>query len=89
MEKQVFTIPEFCKLYQISRGRFFELDRAGLAPKTYRIASKPYISVTAAQEWQARMESGAAENFKPLPAKNPGQFSNRRKRGADAPGAAP
>lgn len=73
MDKQAFTIAEFCESFKISRGRLHELDRAGLGPKTYRIASRPYISLSAAQEWQQRMEAGAAENFKPLPAKNPGR----------------
>ncbi|MHB0982909.1 MAG: hypothetical protein ACYC02_05930 [Thiobacillus sp.] len=73
MEKQAFTITEFCEAYKVSRGRLHELEQAGLAPKTYRIESKPYVSLSAAQEWQARMEAGAAANFKPLPAKNPGQ----------------
>ncbi|MHB0918877.1 MAG: hypothetical protein ACYC1G_13995 [Thiobacillus sp.] len=73
MNKLAFTITEFCEAFKISRGRLHELDRAGLGPKTYRIASRPYVSLGAAQEWQQRMESGAAENFKPLPAKNPGR----------------
>ena len=72
MEKKAFTIAEFCVAYKVSRGRLHELEQVGLAPKIYRIASKPYVSMIAAQEWQARMESGAAEGFKPLPAKNPG-----------------
>ncbi len=84
MERQAFTIPEFCAAYKISRGRLHELEQAGLAPKTYRIASKPYVSLSAAQEWQARMESGAAENFKPLPAKNPGHPGRTRTNGATA-----
>lgn len=73
MEKKAFTIAEFCQAYNISRGRLHELDRAGLGPKTYRIASRPYVSLAAAQEWQKRMEDGAAENFKPLPSLNPGR----------------
>lgn len=73
MEKRAFTIAEFCEAYNVSRGRLHELDRAGLGPKTYRIASRPYVSLAAAQEWQQRMEAGAAENFRPLPAKNPGK----------------
>jgi hypothetical protein len=73
MDQKAFTVGEFCKIYKVSRGRLHELEQAGLAPKIYRIASKPYVSLTAAQEWLERMESGAAENFKPLPAKNPGQ----------------
>lgn len=73
MDKQAFTIPEFCQAFKISRGRFHELQQAGLAPSIYRIASKPYISLAAAQEWQRRMEQGAAENFRPLPVKHPGR----------------
>lgn len=84
MEKQAFTIAEFCEAYKVSRGRLHELEQAGLAPKTYRIASKPYVSLSAALEWQKRMESGAAENFKPLPAKNPGHPGRTRSNGATA-----
>jgi hypothetical protein len=73
MEQQAFNIAEFCKAFKLSRGRFHELREAGLAPAIYHIASKPYISLKAAAEWQTRMESGAAEHFKPLPAKNPGR----------------
>ncbi len=72
MEKQAFTLAEFCRTYKVSRGRLYELEQAELGPKTYRIASRRYVSLSAAQEWQQRMESGASENFKPLPAKNPG-----------------
>lgn len=73
MEKMVFTIAEFCTAFHVSRGRLHELTQAGLGPKVYRIASRPYISMDAAKEWQRLMESGAAENFKPLPAKTPGR----------------
>lgn len=72
MEKQAFTLAEFCQAYNISRGRLHELDRAGLGPKTYRIASRPYVSLAAAKEWQQRMEEGDAVDFKPLPPMNPG-----------------
>jgi len=78
MDNQAFTIAEFCAAYKVSRGRLHELEQAGLGPKIYRIASRPYVSLTAAQEWQQRMESGAAENFKPLPAKNPGHRGRAR-----------
>lgn len=75
MEKQSFTKAEWRKARGISTGRHYELERAGLAPKTYRIASREYISKEADAEWLKRMEAGAAENFKPLPAQNPGQRS--------------
>lgn len=73
MDRQAFTLAEFCAAYHVSRGRLHELEQAGLGPKTYRIASRPYISADAAREWQQRMETGAGEGFRPLPVKNPGQ----------------
>lgn len=73
MDKLAFTITEWCKARGISRGRFHELEQAALTPKTYAVASKRYISRQADLEWQQRMEAGAAENFRPLPAKNPGK----------------
>jgi hypothetical protein len=73
MEKLAYTVPEWCKARGISRGRFHELEQADLAPRTYAVASKKYISHQADAEWQRRMEAGAAESFRPLPAKNPGK----------------
>lgn len=73
MNKAAFTLPEFCKAFAVSRGRLHELTQAGLGPRIYHIASKPYVSIEAAQEWQRRMEQGAAAGFKPLPARNPGR----------------
>ena len=68
-----FTVPEFCKAFKLSRGRYHELTQAGLGPRTYRIASKEYVAQKAALEWQQRMIQGEAEGFKPLPAKHPGR----------------
>lgn len=73
MDRQAFTLTEFCRIYKVSRGRLYELQQAGLGPRIYHIASKPYVSVEAAQEWQRRMEQGAAADFRPLPARNPGR----------------
>lgn len=84
MEKQSFTKAEWRKARGISTGRHYELERAGLAPQTYSIASKEYISKEADAEWLKRMEAGAAENFKPLPAKNPGHPGRTRTTGATA-----
>lgn len=68
-----FTLPEFRERFKLSTGRLYELQQAGLGPEVYYIASRPYVSYRAAQEWQQRMESGAASNFKRLPARNPGR----------------
>lgn len=78
MNNLAFTIPEFCAAFKISRGRLHELEQAGLGPKTYSIASRRYVSLPAAHEWQQRMMSGAGANFKPLPAKTPGRRGRTR-----------
>lgn len=85
MEKLAYTIPDWCKARCISRARFHELEQAGLAPRTYAVASKRYISHQADDEWQQRMEAGAAENFRPLPAKNPGIRGRQKKTMPSAP----
>ena len=78
MEKLARAIPTWCRDRDVSIARFYELDQAGLAPRTYRVGSRRYISNQADAEWQARMEAGEGENFKPLPAKNPGQRGRQR-----------
>lgn len=81
MEKMAFTVTEFCKAYGVSRGRFHELQQVGLAPKVYYIASKPYVSRKAADEWMVRMENGEGATFERAPAKTPGVPGRSRAKG--------
>lgn len=73
MEKMAYTVAEFCFAYGISRGRLHELQQVGLAPKIYYVASKPYVSKRAAEEWQERMENGDGRDFERPPAKHTGR----------------
>ncbi len=55
-----FSIPEFCAQYKISRGSFYNLEKAGLAPATFRVGRRVLISVEAATAWRKAMENRTA-----------------------------
>jgi predicted DNA-binding transcriptional regulator AlpA len=57
---EAFSIADFCKSYGISRALFYNLQRDGKAPRTFNIGRRVLISKSAAQEWLALMEQGAA-----------------------------
>ena len=57
------TIIEWCQHRKISRAKFYQLDKLGLAPKTHNIGAKRIISPIVDAEWirQREAESGAAK----------------------------
>jgi hypothetical protein len=57
------SIADWCKHRGISRAKFYQLDKAGLAPRTFNIGTKRIISPVADVEWlrQREAESGAAQ----------------------------
>jgi len=55
-----YTISEWCALRRISRAQFYVLDNDGLAPKTYNVGLRRYISPNADAEWLAQREAAAA-----------------------------
>jgi hypothetical protein len=55
-----FTINEWCRHRKISRAKFYELDKRGLAPKTHYIDSKRIISPIADVEWLRQREAESA-----------------------------
>lgn len=61
--KLAFTIPEFCAAIKVSRSTFYELQRAGNAPATFRAGRRVLISVADARRWvelQARDDAPGA-----------------------------
>ena len=52
MEKLAFSIKEFCFQHDISRSKFYDLLRNGLAPKLIKLGKRRLISVEAAKEWR-------------------------------------
>ena len=57
VEKDAYTVSEFCERHGISRSKYYELVHAGEGPKVFRVGTKPLISREAAAKWRARMEA--------------------------------
>jgi excisionase family DNA binding protein len=60
MASLMFSVAEFCRAHGISRGTFYKLLSAGLAPTAVKIGRRTLISTEAAQEWRRRMEQESA-----------------------------
>ena len=58
------TIAEFCARKGVSRSTFYELDRAGLAPKTVKIGRARRIPDDAEREWDEWLANGGMESQK-------------------------
>ena len=56
IQKQSFSISEFCKLNDISRSLFYLLRVKGKAPRVMKVGRRTLISVEAAAEWRKDME---------------------------------
>jgi predicted DNA-binding transcriptional regulator AlpA len=57
MEKDCLTIAEFCERNSVSRTKYYELKKQGMAPREIHIGSKPLITREAAADWRQQMES--------------------------------
>lgn len=53
------SIDEFCRAYGISRGTFYNLERAGKAPKTLKLGARRVVPVAAIEAWE-RSQLGEA-----------------------------
>jgi predicted DNA-binding transcriptional regulator AlpA len=56
MDPVVLSVAQFCARHCISRAQFYQLLKAGLAPKTFFVGRRRFITVDAAREWLAGME---------------------------------
>jgi hypothetical protein len=56
MDSVVLSVAQFCARHCVSRAQFYQLLKAGLAPKTFFVGRRRFITVDAAREWLARME---------------------------------
>jgi hypothetical protein len=64
MQKNSYTIPEFCFYESISRALLYKLWRLGKGPRKYKIGRRTLITAEAAREWRAHLEkiSGGAND---------------------------
>ena len=60
VERQAFSIPEFCGAFGVSRGTVYNMWRDGTGPKSFKVRGRTLISITAAEAWRARLEQEAA-----------------------------
>lgn len=56
----VETIEEFCKSHRISRGTFYNLQKAGIAPRVMRVGKRVMISAEAAADWRRARENASS-----------------------------
>jgi hypothetical protein len=57
-----YSIPKFCKAHSMSRGKLYQLWKAGLGPRWMKIGAKRLIPVEAAADWRRQgmaREAGA------------------------------
>ena len=57
-----FSVVDFCRAHNLSRGTFYNLLRDGLAPKTFKVGKRTLISREAAEQWRRHMEFLTAES---------------------------
>ena len=55
-----FSIEEFCKHHGVSRGTYYNLRKAGLAPAEMKVFSRRLISAESAAEWRRQRETDTA-----------------------------
>lgn len=56
--RHAFTVSEFCDAYGLGRTRLFEEIKSGRL-LTYTVGRRRFISVSAAELWQRRLEAAA------------------------------
>lgn len=54
----IYTIPEFCKAYGLSRPSFYRRAAAGSMPPVRKIGKKSVIAVADAAAWFAALPTG-------------------------------
>ncbi len=65
MERNAYTVKEFCTVHSISRGTFYQLLKAGNGPKFFKVGRKTLVSVAAAERWLKQMEAKAPARLGP------------------------
>lgn len=59
MSKHAYSIQEWCELYGFSRSHFYNLDKRGLAPRSFHSGQRHLISAEADAEWRREREAEA------------------------------
>lgn len=57
MERETFSIPDFCAAHNISRSFYFRLRAQGMTPREMRVGGRVIISREAAADWRREREA--------------------------------
>ncbi len=60
-DKDAFNIVEFCQRHGLSRASFYNLEKAGQAPRIMRVGARVMVSKEAAADWRRERETVAAK----------------------------
>src|SRR5215831_19223244 len=55
-ERDIYSVGAFCARHSISRDKFYDLQRQGLAPDAIRIGNRQLITKEAAARWRKALE---------------------------------
>jgi len=55
-----YSIAEFCVAHRISRSKFYQLVKQGLAPRMMCIGKRRLVSVEAAIDWRREREAASS-----------------------------
>ena len=56
LDKDIYSVIEFCHIHGISRGTLYNLRKEGKAPKMIKLGRRVLISKESVQKWRKKME---------------------------------
>jgi len=59
VERDCYTVDDFCTRHNISRASFYNLRKAGIGPREMRVLGRIMITPEAARDWRAEREAAA------------------------------
>ena len=60
MEREAYSIPDFCRAHGFSPAHYFNLQKDGRGPRVMRLGKRVLISREAAAEWRRQLEAAEA-----------------------------
>ena len=60
VQREAYTVAEFCEAHRISRAMFYVLARDADGPQTMKVGRRKLVSREAAANWRRRMEARAS-----------------------------
>lgn len=63
-DQDAYTISEFCKRHNFSRGFYYILQKKGQGPKVVELGGKRLITREAAETWRAGLDGGKSTSDK-------------------------